>query len=139
MCGGIIIPKGNDVCDGCKTTFQRIIQPKCMKCGKPIEQREQEYCFDCSKTAFCYTRGISLWVYDRNVRKSIAAHEGVQLKDDTANGVYPMPLDTSNQNDVFVGRIREDLTDDNGLCLWCCGDQIRKGAATNAVQIAELL
>lgn len=50
-----------------------------------------------------------------------------------------MPLDTSDQDIVFVGRIRPDLTDDNGLCLWCCGDQVRKGAATNAIQIAELL
>lgn len=50
-----------------------------------------------------------------------------------------MPLDTSDQDDVFVGRIRRDLVSENGLTLWCCGDQIRKGAATNAVQIAELL
>ena len=50
-----------------------------------------------------------------------------------------MPLDTSDQDIVFVGRIRDDLTDEKGLSLWCCGDQIRKGAATNAIQIAELL
>ena len=64
---------------------------------------------------------------------------GVKLVDDLKNKQYPMPLDTSNQDIVFVGRIRPDLTDDNGLCLWCCGDQVRKGAATNAIQIAELL
>ena len=64
---------------------------------------------------------------------------GVKLLDDLAKKEYPMPLDTSNQDIVFVGRIRPDLTDDNGLCLWCCGDQVRKGAATNAIQIAELL
>ena len=52
---------------------------------------------------------------------------------------YPTPLDTSDQDLVWVGRIRKDLTDERGLNLWCCGDQIRKGAATNAVQIAELL
>ena len=52
---------------------------------------------------------------------------------------YPMPLDTSDQDLVYVGRIRPDLTDDNGLTLWCCGDQIRKGAATNTIQVAELL
>ncbi|MEI3428117.1 MAG: Asd/ArgC dimerization domain-containing protein [Christensenellales bacterium] len=52
---------------------------------------------------------------------------------------YPTPLDTTDQDLVYVGRIRRDLIHDNGLCLWCCGDQIRKGAATNAVQIAELL
>ena len=49
-----------------------------------------------------------------------------------------MPLDTTDQDLVFVGRIRKDLTDENGLQIWCCGDQVRKGAATNAVQIAEL-
>ena len=64
---------------------------------------------------------------------------GVKLVDDLANKQYPMPLDTTGQDIVFVGRIRPDLTDENGLCLWCCGDQVRKGAATNCVQIAELL
>ena len=64
---------------------------------------------------------------------------GVKLVDDLKNKQYPMPLDTSDQDTGFVGRIRPDLTDDNGLCLWCCGDQVRKGAATNAIQIAELL
>ena len=72
-------------------------------------------------------------------RKVIAEAPGCRLVDDLAAHSYPMPLDTSDQDTVFVGRIRPDLTDDNGLCLWCCGDQIRKGAATNAVQIAELV
>lgn len=69
----------------------------------------------------------------------IAKAKGVKLTDDPQNLIYPMPLDTSDQDLVFVGRIRRDLTNENGLCLWCCGDQIRKGAAGNAVQIAELL
>ena len=72
-------------------------------------------------------------------RELIAAAPGCKLVDDLKNKVYPMPLDTSDQDIVFVGRIREDLTSDTGLNLWCCGDQVRKGAATNAVQIAELL
>ena len=72
-------------------------------------------------------------------RAAIAQAPGCKLCDDLDNKVYPMPLDTSDQDIVFVGRIREDLTDENGLSLWCCGDQIRKGAATNAIQIAELL
>ena len=72
-------------------------------------------------------------------REVISKAPGCKLVDDLANKVYPMPLDTSDQDIVFVGRIRPDLTDENGLCLWCCGDQVRKGAATNAVQIAELL
>ena len=72
-------------------------------------------------------------------RQAIGKAPGVKLVDDLRSGQYPMPLDTSGQDLVFVGRIRPDITDPNGLCLWCCGDQIRKGAATNAVQIAELL
>ena len=64
---------------------------------------------------------------------------GVKLVDDLAAKQYPMPLDTTGQDIVYVGRIRPDITDENGLCLWCCGDQVRKGAATNCVQIAELL
>ena len=72
-------------------------------------------------------------------RALIAAAPGCRLVDDLNNRLYPMPLDTSDQDLIFVGRIREDLTDERGLNLWCCGDQIRKGAATNAVQIAELL
>jgi aspartate-semialdehyde dehydrogenase len=72
-------------------------------------------------------------------REVIAKAPGCKLVDDLSKKMYPMPLDTSDQDIVFVGRIRPDLTDPNGLCLWCCGDQVRKGAATNAIQIAELL
>ena len=72
-------------------------------------------------------------------REVLAKAPGVKLVDDLPNKQYPMPLDTSGQDIVYVGRIRPDLTDPNGLCLWCCGDQVRKGAATNCVQIAELL
>ena len=64
---------------------------------------------------------------------------GVKLVDDPKNKVYPMPLDSSDQDLIFAGRIREDISYDNALSLWVCGDQIRKGAATNAIQIAELL
>ncbi|MBE5774993.1 MAG: aspartate-semialdehyde dehydrogenase [Clostridiales bacterium] len=72
-------------------------------------------------------------------RQAIAQAPGCRLMDDLDNKVYPMPLETSDQDIVFVGRIRDDLTSENGLTLWCCGDQIRKGAATNCIQIAELL
>ena len=73
------------------------------------------------------------------VRQVLETAPGVKLTDDLASKLYPMPLDTTDQDLVFVGRIRPDLTDDCGICLWCCGDQVRKGAATNAIQIAELL
>ena len=72
-------------------------------------------------------------------REVLAKAPGVKLVDDLSKKMYPMPLETSDQDLVFVGRIRPDITDRCGLALWCCGDQVRKGAATNAVQIAELL
>ncbi len=73
------------------------------------------------------------------VREVLAKAPGVKLMDDLAAKQYPMPLETSGQDLVFVGRIRPDLTDECGISLWCCGDQVRKGAALNAIQIAELL
>lgn len=72
-------------------------------------------------------------------RAAIATAPGCKLVDDLKHNQYPMPLDTSDQDLVWVGRIRPDLTNPGGITLWCCGDQVRKGAATNAVQIAELL
>ena len=72
-------------------------------------------------------------------KDAIAKAQGCKLVDDLAAKRYPMPLETSDQDIVFVGRIRDDLTDERGLNLWCCGDQVRKGAATNAVQIAEVV
>ena len=68
-----------------------------------------------------------------DAKAAIAQAAGCRLVDDLKNKQYPMPLDTSDQDIVFVGRIRDDLTSDNGLNLWCCGDQVRKGAATNTV------
>ena len=72
-------------------------------------------------------------------KAAVAAYPGVRLIEDYEGRCYPTPLDTSNQDIVWVGRIREDLTDEKGLTLWCCGDQIRKGAAANAVQILKFL
>ena len=72
-------------------------------------------------------------------QRAIAAAPGVTLEDDPAHLVYPMPLDTAGKDDVYVGRVRKDLADDCGLTFWLSGDQIRKGAALNAVQIAEYL
>ncbi len=72
-------------------------------------------------------------------RKAIAAFPGAQVKDNPAEMEYPMPLFTSGKNDVEVGRIRKDESIDHGLNFWVCGDQIRKGAALNALQIAEYM
>ena len=74
-----------------------------------------------------------------DARQILAAAPGCRLMDDLSAEDYPTPLRSSDQDLVLVGRLRPDLTDANRLNLWCCGDQLRKGAATNAVQIAELL
>ncbi|MDO4961620.1 MAG: aspartate-semialdehyde dehydrogenase [Eubacteriales bacterium] len=71
--------------------------------------------------------------------EAIKNYPGVKLIEDIDGRAYPTPLDTSNQDIVYVGRVRDDLTDDHGLTLWCCGDQVRKGAAANAVQIMKKL
>lgn len=72
-------------------------------------------------------------------RELFAATPGIQVIDNLAAGEYPMPKDCDGSNDTFIGRIREDLSCDNGIAFWCVSDNLRKGAATNAVQIAELL
>ena len=72
-------------------------------------------------------------------RSALAGAPGVKLLEDWDANYFPMPRDASGEDDVLVGRIRSDLSHPNGLELWLCGDQIRKGAALNAVQIAELL
>ena len=71
--------------------------------------------------------------------QAVREGEGVQLMDDPKNKVYPMPLFLAGKDDVYVGRIRKDLANPNGLTFWLVGDQIKKGAALNAVQIAEYL
>ena len=73
------------------------------------------------------------------IRDALKSAPGVTLVDDPQNYVYPMPLESAGKDDVFVGRIRKDLADDNGSTLWLTGDQIRKGAALNAIQIGEYL
>lgn len=73
------------------------------------------------------------------IRKALATAPGITLVDDPQNYVYPMPLESAGHDDIYVGRVRKDLADDNSNTLWLTGDQIRKGAALNAVQIAEYL
>lgn len=72
-------------------------------------------------------------------KAAFANTAGVQLVDDPTQALYPTPLDTTNKDDCLVGRIREDQVLDNALALWVVGDQVKKGAALNAVQIAEIL
>ena len=72
-------------------------------------------------------------------KKAFAKAEGCVLMDEPEKKIYPMPLFLSGKDEVFIGRVRKDLTDENGLSFWCVSDQIRKGATLNAVQIAEWL
>ncbi|MCQ2973344.1 MAG: aspartate-semialdehyde dehydrogenase [Bacteroidales bacterium] len=99
----------------------------------------------CVRVSSLRSHSESIWIETEKpisveeAQKAIAAAPGCQLKDDPTNLVYPMPLETAGKDDIFVGRMRKDITDENGLTLWISGDQIRKGAALNAVQIAEYL
>ena len=75
----------------------------------------------------------------KQAREAIAAAPGVKLVEDWQSNYFPMPIDATGKDPVLVGRIRQDISRDRNLELWLCGDQIRKGAALNAIQIAELL
>ena len=72
-------------------------------------------------------------------RRLFAATPGLVVMDDLEKKIYPMPVCSNDRDETFIGRIREDLSSPNGLAFWCVSDNLRKGAATNAVQIAELL
>lgn len=72
-------------------------------------------------------------------RELFAATPGIEVTDDLENKIYPMPIHNTDRDETFIGRIREDISSPNGLAFWCVSDNLRKGAATNAVQIAELL
>ena len=99
----------------------------------------------CVRVSSLRAHSESVWIETERpisveeAQKAIAEGEGLTLVDDPANLRYPMPLETAGKDDVFVGRIRKDLANENGLTFWLSGDQIRKGAALNAVQIAEYL
>ncbi len=99
----------------------------------------------CVRVSSLRSHSESVWIETERqlsvdeVRAAIATAPGCTLEDDPQNYVYPMPLESAGKDDVFVGRVRRDLASDNGITLWLTGDQIRKGAALNAVQIAEYL
>ena len=99
----------------------------------------------CVRVSSLRSHSESVWIETESpisveqAQQAIAQAPGCTLVDDPTTLTYPMPLHTAGKDDVFVGRVRKDLADDNGLTLWLSGDQIRKGAALNAVQIAEYL
>ena len=91
----------------------------------------------CHSESVWVETGQPLTVED--VQEAVRRMPGCVLYDRPDNNEYPMPLYLSGKDGVYVGRIRKDLTDDHSITFWCVSDQIRKGAALNAVQIAELL
>ncbi len=99
----------------------------------------------CVRVSSLRSHSESVWfeterpVSVEEIRNALRNAPGVTLKDDPQNYVYPMPLESAGKDNVFVGRVRKDLADDNSNTLWLTGDQIRKGAALNAIQIGELL
>ncbi|MCF0215366.1 MAG: aspartate-semialdehyde dehydrogenase [Fibrobacteraceae bacterium] len=99
----------------------------------------------CVRVPALRSHSESIWIETERpisveeAREAIKNGEGLQLMDEPENKVYPMPLFLAGKDDVYVGRIRKDLANENGLTFWLVGDQIRKGAALNAVQIAEYM
>lgn len=99
----------------------------------------------CVRVPVMRAHSESIWIETERpisleeARKALSEAEGVIVLDDPANKKYPMPLDIANEDPVYVGRLRKDLTCENGLSFWVVGDQIKKGAALNAVQIAQYM
>ena len=99
----------------------------------------------CVRVSSLRSHSESVWIETERpisveeAQRAFEAAPGVTLKDDPSSLIYPMPRETAGLDDVFVGRVRKDLSDENGLTFWLSGDQIRKGAALNAVQIGEYL
>jgi len=99
----------------------------------------------CVRVPIMRSHSISMSVYTEDkisasaAKNAISKQKGCILLDDIEQMAYPTPLESSSKDEIHVGRIREDITFPNGLSLFCCGDQLRKGAALNAVQIMEIL
>ena len=112
---------------------------------RKIMHSDIEVSATCVRVPSLRAHSEALWVETESpisveqAKEAFAAADGVVLEDNPAEKVYPMPLFKSGLDPIFVGRIRKDLANPNGLTFWCVGDQIKKGAALNAVQIAEYL
>ena len=137
-----VIPHIGDVLDNGYTQEEMKMQNEGQKI---LHLPELKVSCTCVRVPVMRSHSISVTVKTKEkisieqANKAIAAFPGCKLVEDYEGRDYPTPLDTSDQDLVWVGRIREDLTCDTGLNLWCCGDQVRKGAAANAVQILQLL
>lgn len=112
---------------------------------KILHSQEIKVSATCVRVPVVRAHSEAIWIETEKpleiseVRKALEEAEGVVVLDDAGNSVYPMPLELQGSDPVYVGRIRKDISDDKGITLWAVADQIRKGAALNAVQIAEWL
>ena len=137
-----VIPHIGDVLDNGYTAEEMKMQNEGQKI---LHLPELRVSCTCVRVPVMRSHSISVTVKTKEkitveqANAAIAAFPGCKLVTDFEGRDYPTPLDTSDQDLVWVGRVREDLTCDTALNLWCCGDQVRKGAAANAVQILQLL
>jgi len=113
--------------------------------SRKIMHSDIEVSTTCVRVPVMRNHSEALWIETEDelsveqVREAMKKAEGVILVDEPEKQRYPMPLEGAGKDEIFVGRIRKDLTNPKGIALWCVGDQIKKGAALNAVQIAEYL
>ena len=118
---------------------------KMYKESRKIMHSDIEVSSTCVRVPVLRNHSEAIWVECEDaldldqVRDALSNAEGVTMQDDPANNVYPMPLGSASKDDIFVGRLRKDLSNPKGITFWCVGDQIKKGAALNAVQIAEYM
>jgi aspartate-semialdehyde dehydrogenase len=113
--------------------------------SRKIMHSDIEVSTTCVRVPVMRNHSEALWIETEDeltvdqVRDAMRSADGITLVDDPQNQQFPMPIDCEGKDDIFVGRIRKDLTNPKGIALWCVGDQIKKGAALNAVQIAEYM
>ncbi len=113
--------------------------------SRKIMHSDIEVSSTCVRVPVLRNHSEAIWVETEEaldleeVKDALSKADGITLQDDPANNVYPMPLGSASKDDIFVGRLRKDLSNPKGIAFWCVGDQIKKGAALNAVQIAEYM
>ena len=113
--------------------------------SRKIMHSDIEVSSTCVRVPVLRNHSEAIWVETEDaldlerIKEALSNADGVTVQDDPANNVYPMPLGSASKDDIFVGRLRKDLSNPKGIAFWCVGDQIKKGAALNAVQIAEYM
>jgi len=113
--------------------------------SRKIMHTDIEVSSTCVRVPVLRNHSEAIWVETEDpldlqqVRDALSKAPGITMQDDPGNNVYPMPLGSASKDDIFVGRLRKDISNPKGITFWCVGDQIKKGAALNAVQIAEYM